>query len=147
MLTKGLAILPPAGFRNSMMLNRTRRGLLPALLALGALPPAAAAASEPQRGQAAYYDAQRFTGRLMANGRPFDPEAAVAAHRHLPLGTVAEVTNLRNGARTTVVISDRGPFTPGRIIDLSPRSAREIGMIRAGVVPVEVRPVGRVAER
>jgi rare lipoprotein A len=129
-----------------MMVNRTRRGLLRALLALSVLPPAAAA-SEPQRGQAAYYDAQRFTGRLMANGRPFDPETNVAAHRHLPLGTVAEVTNLRNGARTTVVISDRGPFTPGRIIDLSPRSAREIGMIRAGVVPVEVRPVGRVAGR
>lgn len=147
MLTKGLAIRAKAGFRNSMMLNRTRRGLLPALLALGALPAGAATAAEPQRGRAAYYDARHFTGRPMANGRPFDPESNVAAHRHLPLGTVAEVTNLRNGASTTVVIADRGPFTPGRIIDLSPRSARELGMIRDGVVPVEVRPVGRVAPR
>lgn len=123
------------------------RGLIPALLALACLAPLPAESSEPQRGQAAYYDAQRFAGRLMANGRPFDPNAAVAAHRHLPLGTVVEVTNLRNGARTTVVISDRGPFTRGRIIDLSPRSARELGMLRDGVVPVEVRPLQQMAER
>jgi rare lipoprotein A len=119
---------------------RSRRGLLALVPALACLVPTPSSAGEPQRGQAAVYDARRFTGRRMANGRPFHPDHPVAAHRHLPLGTRAEVTNLRNGRRTTVVISDRGPFTPGRIIDLSPRSAREIGM-NGGVAPVEVRPI------
>ncbi|WP_137177989.1 septal ring lytic transglycosylase RlpA family protein [Roseomonas sp. AR75] len=109
-----------------------------ALLALVLLAPFQAKAFEPQEGGAAIY-AKRFNGRPMANGRPFDPAASHAAHRHLPFGTVAEVINLRNGARTRVVISDRGPFTPGRIIDLSPRSARELGI--NGVGRVEIRPV------
>jgi rare lipoprotein A len=112
---------------------------LPALLALAGTLPTRAEAFEPQRGVAAVYDAQRFTGRPMANGRPFHPDHAVAAHPHLPLGTRAEVTNLRNGRSTTVTISDRGPFTGGRILDLSPRSAREIGM-NGGLAQVEIRP-------
>lgn len=122
-----------------MFTTGTRRGLLPALLALAGTLPTPAEAFEPQRGVAAVYDAQRFTGRPMANGRPFHPDHAVAAHPHLPLGTRAEVTNLRNGRSTTVTISDRGPFTGGRILDLSPRSAREIGM-HGGLAQVEIRP-------
>ena len=128
-----------------MMAIRTRRGLLPAVLALAGVMPFGAEAFEPQRGDAAIYDARRFTGRPMASGERFHPDDPVAAHRHLPFGTRAEVTNLRNGRRTTVVISDRGPFTRGRVIDLSPRSAREIGM-DGGVAPVEIRPV-QSAER
>lgn len=123
-----------------MTATPSRRGLLALAPALAVLAPTRSRAEPPQRGQAAIYDARRFAGRPMANGRPFDPEHPVAAHRHLPFGTRAEVTNLRNGRRTTVVIADRGPFTPGRIIDLSPRSAREIGM-QGGVAPVEVRPL------
>jgi rare lipoprotein A len=125
-----------------MMATPSWRGLMPVVLALACLVPTQSPAGEPQRGQAAVYDAQRFTGRPMANGQPFRPELPHAAHRHLPFGTRAEVTNLRNGKRTEVVISDRGPFTPGRIIDLSPRSARELGM-NGGVAPVEVRPLPR----
>lgn len=123
-----------------MFRTGTRRGLLPALLALAGLLPTRAEAFEPQRGLAAIYDAQRFSGRRMANGRPFHPDHAVAAHPHLPLGTRAKVTNLRNGRSTTVTISDRGPFRGGRILDLSPRSAREIGM-HDGLTQVEIRPV------
>lgn len=122
-----------------------RRGLVPALLALAGLVPLPAHSFEPQRGVAAVYDAARFTGRPMANGARFHPDHPVAAHKHLPFGTRAEVTNLRNGRRTEVTISDRGPFTPGRIIDLSPRSARELGM-NGGLAQVEIRPV-RPAER
>jgi rare lipoprotein A len=106
-----------------MTATPSRRGLLALVPALASLAPTPSSAGEPQRGQAAVYDARRFTGRRMANGRPFDPDHP-------------------NGRRTTVVISDRGPFTPGRIIDLSPRSAREIGM-NGGVAPVEVRPIAR----
>ncbi|MBX9595637.1 MAG: septal ring lytic transglycosylase RlpA family protein [Roseomonas sp.] len=121
--------------------------LLPAALALACLVPLNAQAFEPQRGDAAVYST-RFQGRPMANGARFDTQAPTAAHLHLPLGTRAQVTNLRTGATTTVTITDRGPHTRGRIIDLSPRAAREIGF-QTGVVPVEIRPVGntRVAQR
>ena len=131
-----------------MMATRTRRGLLPAVLALAGVMPVRAEAFEPQRGVAAVYDANRFTGRPMASGRPFHPDHPVAALRYLPLGTRAQVTNLRNGRTTTVTIMDRGPFTPGRILDLSPHSAREIGM-NGGLAQVEIRPIGSqlLAER
>lgn len=112
---------------------------LPALTVMACLV-ASVAWAETQRGNAAVYHATRFTGRPMANGQPFNPNASVAAHLTLPLGTRARVTNLRNGASTTVVISDRGPHTPGRILDLSPRAARDIG-IHGGVTPVEIRPI------
>lgn len=95
----------------------------------------------PQRGIASYYHPTFFTGRPMANGVPFDPNSNSAAHRTLPFGTVVEVTNLRNGRTRTVVIEDRGPFIDGRIIDLSPRIAEELGMRQAGLARVEVRPI------
>lgn len=101
------------------------------------------APSASQRGQASFYHPHRFTGRPMANGEPFDPRSNSAAHRTLPLGTVAEVTNLRNGESRTVVIEDRGPYVRGRIIDVSPRTADELGMRESGTAPVEVRPIGR----
>jgi rare lipoprotein A len=153
---EGVAKLANTGLLARIMANRSRRGLLPAVLALAGVMPFGAeafephrgntAAFEPQRGTAAVYDANRFTGRPMANGTRFHPELPVAAHRHLPLGTRAEVTNLRTGQTTTVTITDRGPFTPGRILDLSPRSAREIGM-NGGLAQVEVRPLGQFASR
>lgn len=129
-----------------MIAIRSRRALLPAILTLAAALPSAAEAFEPQRGVAAVYDGEFFAGRPMANGRPFNPGAPTAAHRHLPLGTRAEVTNLRNGRTTTVTITDRGPFTPGRILDLSPHSARQIGM-NSGLAQVEIRPIGRARAR
>jgi rare lipoprotein A len=128
-----------------MMANLNRRGIAPALLVLALLAPFPAKSFEPQRGVAAVYDAQRFAGRPMANGVRFDPQANHAAHRRLPFGTVVRVTNLRTGASTTVVITDRGPFTRGRIIDLSPRSARELGM-GIGLAEVEIRPLVEVAQ-
>ena len=96
----------------------------------------------PQRGIASYYHPSRFTGRPMANGERFDPNSNSAAHRTLPLGTLARVTNLRNGESRTVVIEDRGPHVRGRIIDVSPRIARELGMRGAGIADVEIRPIG-----
>lgn len=125
-----------------MIANRTRRALLPALLAVAGVLPSRVEAFETQRGIAAVYDGEFFAGRPMANGRPFNPGAPTAAHRHLPLGTQAVVTNLRNGRETTVTITDRGPFTPGRILDLSPHSARQIGM-NGGLAQVEIRPLGQ----
>jgi rare lipoprotein A len=101
---------------------------------------AAPAASPVQRGEASFYGPE-FSGRRTASGARFDPASDTAAHRSLPLGTVAEVTNLRTGESERVTIRDRGPFLRGRVIDVSPATARRLGMHRSGTAPVEVRPV------
>lgn len=101
--------------------------------------------ARPQRGQASYY-APKFNGRRMANGARFNPNANNAAHKTLPLGTTAKVTNLENGRSAEVKVEDRGPFVAGRVIDLSPRTAKDIGLQEQGTVPVVVEPV-RVPER
>ncbi|CAH0306515.1 septal ring lytic transglycosylase RlpA family protein [Roseomonas sp. CECT 9278] len=98
----------------------------------------------PQVGVASYY-ARHFTGRRMANGGRFDPQSDTIAHRTLPFGTTVRVTNLNNGRTATGVVQDRGPWTRGRIVDLSPRIAHNLDMIRSGVARVEVVPV-EVAE-
>jgi rare lipoprotein A len=92
-------------------------------------------------GKASFY-ARRFAGRKMANGRPMNPRHNNAASKSLPLGTTARVTNLATGRSAIVTIQDRGPYVPGRIVDLSPASAQEIGLTReAGVATVAVAPI------
>lgn len=94
-----------------------------------------------QVGKASFY-APKFAGRKMADGTPMDPKGDNAASKTLPLGTVAKVTNLQTGESAVVTIQDRGPFVDGRIVDLSPASAREIGLDQEeGIVPVEVAPI------
>ncbi|WP_328805617.1 septal ring lytic transglycosylase RlpA family protein [Sabulicella rubraurantiaca] len=93
-----------------------------------------------QRGQGSYYS-PFLAGRLTASGEPFNPNSDTAAHPTLPLGTVAEVRNLRTGRAERVTIRDRGPFRRGRIIDVSPRTAERLGMKEDGTAPVEVRPI------
>jgi rare lipoprotein A len=83
-----------------------------------------------------------FAGRKMADGTPMDPQDDNAASRTLPLGTTAKVTNLETGKSAFVTIQDRGPYVDGRIVDLSPSTAREIGISRRqGVARVEVSPL------
>ncbi len=89
------------------------------------------------RGIASYY-ADKFHGRLTANGERFDQNKLTAAHRTLPFGTRVRVRNLRNDKVVVVRINDRGPFVDNRIIDLSRAAAEALEMIRDGVVPVEV---------
>lgn len=91
-------------------------------------------------GEISYY-ADKFHGRKTASGKRFDKNAFTAAHRSLPFGTRLEVTNLENGKTVTVEVTDRGPFAEGRILDLSPAAARQIGMIGKGTVRarIEVR--------
>jgi rare lipoprotein A len=103
-------------------------------------PGAGVPAAAPQLGKASYYGPE-FTGRKMANGRRFDPRSVSVAHRTLPFGTTVLVTHLGNGRSITAVVEDRGPFIQGRIIDLSPRLAEHLGMVRQGVAPVAVVPV------
>ena len=92
-------------------------------------------------GKASFY-ARMFAGRKMANGNKMDPQDSNAASRTLPLGTIAKVTNLKTGKSAVVRIEDRGPYVAGRIVDLSPATAREIGITpREGVTKVEVAPI------
>jgi rare lipoprotein A len=84
----------------------------------------------------------RFVGRKMADGTRMSAHDDNAASRTLPLGTEARVTNLKTGQSTTVTIQDRGPYAKGRIVDLSPASAEQIGITREeGVARVEVKPI------
>jgi rare lipoprotein A len=95
----------------------------------------------PQRGKASFY-ADRYSGRTMADGTPMRLYSNNAASLTLPLGTTARVTNLRTGRSALVTIRDRGPYVRGRIIDLSPATARRIGLSRRqGLAEVEVRPL------
>src|SRR5688572_10608911 len=92
-------------------------------------------------GIASFY-ADMFTGRKMADGTRMDPSSANAASRTLPLGTTAKVTNLETGQSAEVTIQDRGPYVKGRIIDLSPATARQIGLDREeGIATVVVAPI------
>ncbi len=97
--------------------------------------------SDRQRIGVASYYARKFAGRRMADGTRMRLDSDNAASRSLPLGTRAMVTNLVNGKTVFVTIRDRGPFMKGRIIDLSPHSARSLGFIHAGLTQVAVVPV------
>jgi len=89
-------------------------------------------------GRATWYG---MVGNLTASGEILDTRTATAAHRSLPLASYARVTNLDNGRSVIVKINDRGPYTRGRIIDLSPHAADVLEMKRAGVVAVVVEPM------
>jgi rare lipoprotein A len=92
-------------------------------------------------GKASFY-ARSFYGRRMADGTPMRPDGDNAASKTLPLGTKARVTNLQNGRSAVVTIQDRGPYVNGRIVDLSPATAAQIGLTREeGVARVEVAPI------
>jgi rare lipoprotein A (peptidoglycan hydrolase) len=92
-------------------------------------------------GLASYYSS-KFEGRKTANGEIFSNSHLTAAHLTLPFGTKVKVTCLANGRSVIVRINDRGPFkSKKRIIDLSQRAARELGIIKKGVAKVRIEVV------
>ena len=93
-----------------------------------------------QSGQGSYY-ADKFAGRATTSGAPYRPGQLTAAHNTLPFGTKIKVTNVRNGRSVKVVVNDRGPHVKGRIVDVSKRAARKLGLLEAGVVPVQLKVV------
>lgn len=95
-------------------------------------------ARELERGKASWYGSQ-FHGRLTANGEIFDKTALTAAHKSLPFGTIVRVRNLELGTEVDVRINDRGPFAPGRVIDLSQAAAEALGIKSAGVGSVALK--------
>jgi len=88
-------------------------------------------------GVASWYGAE-LHGRKTASGVPFDMHAFTAAHKTLPFGTKVKVTYLATGKTVIVEINDRGPFTPGRIIDLSAAAAKQIGLYADGIGKVKL---------
>jgi len=88
-------------------------------------------------GVASYY-ADDYHGKQTSNGEIFDMNELTAAHRTLPFGTTARVTNLENKKSVVVRINDRGPFKEGRIIDLSLAAAKELDLIRTGTARVKI---------
>ncbi len=95
------------------------------------------AAGYREKGRASWYGT-KFHGRRTSSGEPYDMFALTAAHKTLPLPSYVRVTNLDNGANLIVRVNDRGPFHPGRIIDLSYTAAVRLGVFAAGSAPVEV---------
>ena len=105
-----------------------------------------------ETGLASWYG-PNYHHHAAADGSTFDQNAMTAAHRTLPLGSTARVTNIATGEQVLVRITDRGPFAPGRVIDLSMGAAKAIGLYRAGIAKVKVEafplpsadPLGRWA--
>ena len=74
----------------------------------------------------------------MSDGTKYHRDSMTCAHKRYPLGTLLKVTNLTNGKSVVVKVTDRGPHTRGRIVDLSYAAAKQINMIASGVVMVKV---------
>ena len=94
-----------------------------------------------ERGVASWYG-PGFHGNKTANGERYDMHQLTAAHRTLPLGSIAVVQSMSTGRKVTVRINDRGPFARGRVLDLSFAGAQVLGMTGAGTDQIELRVVG-----
>jgi rare lipoprotein A len=99
-------------------------------------------------GLASAQESQNFSGRaahygkdykgIVTSGERYDPKKFTAAHRTLPFGTRVLVTDPATHRSVEVVVNDRGPFTSGRVIDLSYAAAEKLGMIGRGLIDVTV---------
>jgi len=99
-----------------------------------------------EEGRASWYG-RRFAGRRTACGRAFDPKEFTLAHPTLPCGTRVRVTNLSNGRSVEAEVTDRGPFTGGRIADLSRAVARELRFGGRGTLTVRLEVLDAGPER
>jgi rare lipoprotein A len=93
-----------------------------------------------EKGIASYYSEKG--NRKTASGERFSPDANTAAHKTLKFGTMVKVTNLNNQKSVIVRINDRGPFIRGRVIDLTPKTAKELGFYSMGLTKVLVEVIG-----
>ena len=93
-----------------------------------------------QKGKATFYS-RKATGARTANGERLHHDSLTCAHRTYPFGTMLRVKNPANGKEVVVRVTDRGPFIKGRIIDLSWRAAKELGIIAQGVAMVEIHKI------
>lgn len=125
----------------SSLLSRRRNGAWPVIHILSAFIllsfPITAAAADAMtfQGSASWYGVTAH-GRTTASGRVFNRVDYAAAHRTLPFGTVLRVHNLRNYRHVLVMVSDRGPFIRGRVVDVSMQAAKVLGFVAHGVASV-----------
>jgi rare lipoprotein A len=99
--------------------------------------PSGAAPLATEFGRASWYGPP-YHNRRGSNGEVYNMNAMTAAHRTLPLGSIVRVTNLKTGHTALVRITDRGPFIPGRVLDLSLAAARKIDVYLPGIAEVKV---------
>lgn len=117
--------------------------LITLLLALGIALPSCATALQVgsvKKGQASWYG-ESHQGNRTASGELFDLHKLTAAHKTLPMGSQVRVTSLSSGRSVVVRINDRGPFTKGRIIDVSQAAAEQLGFVRKGTDQVRIEVV------
>lgn len=94
------------------------------------------------KGVASWYG-KAFHGKLTASGEVYDMYALTAAHRTMPLGSILRVKNLKNNRKVEVVVTDRGPYIKGRILDLSYGAAKRLDMVVDGTTNVRIKVLGR----
>jgi rare lipoprotein A len=132
-------------------IDRIRNGLLKTICGAICLAAFLAAAGTDSRnatqpppttesGTASFY-ADKYHGKPTASGEIFDMHQLTAAHPRLPFGTIVKVTNTQNNRSVLVRINDRGPFVPGRVIDLSLAAAEELRMVKSGLAEVKLEVV------
>lgn len=95
------------------------------------------ALAQTERGKASYYS-KSWSGRKTANGERLHHDSLTCAHKTYPFGTLLKVTNPANGLSVIVKVTDRGPYVKGRVVDLSVRAAKELGILAQGIAPVIV---------
>ncbi len=129
--------------RSPFLEKPLKKPFLTGLIAAALLMPplsVAHALGTSQQGIASYYG-QKFHGRKTASGERYDHGAMTAAHRTAPFGSQIRVTNLANGRSVIVRVNDRGPWTRGRVVDVSGIAARQLGMTGRGLTRVSVSPL------
>ncbi|HLW84393.1 MAG TPA: septal ring lytic transglycosylase RlpA family protein [Candidatus Sulfotelmatobacter sp.] len=99
--------------------------------------PAGAVPIATESGTASWYGPP-YHNRRGSNGEVYNMHAMTAAHRTLPLGSIVRVTNLKTSHSALVRITDRGPFIPGRVLDLSLAAARKLDVYQPGIAEVKV---------
>jgi rare lipoprotein A len=95
-----------------------------------------------QIGKGSWYG-KKFQGKPTASGEPFNMYALTAAHKTLPFNTMIKVTNLKNNRSVIVRVNDRGPYSGGRIIDLSYLAAKKLGYVKKGVAKLKIKVLYR----
>lgn len=99
-----------------------------------------AAGPTMQVGTASHYG-RAHAGRRTASGERFNPDAMTCAHKTLPLGSIVKVTDIATGRHVSVKVNDRGPYVRGRIVDLSDKAARRLGVGDRGLLRVSVEVI------
>ncbi len=126
----------PEGAAKKDRLPGAESGSVDAELAEPTIPPGTKPLST-ETGKASWYGPP-YHNRRGSNGEVYNMHAMTAAHRTLPLGSIVRVTNLKTGHTALVRITDRGPFIPGRVVDLSLAAARKLDVYQPGIAEVKV---------